>query len=78
MSTFGDVFVAAQTLPPVDRLRLIDALWDSVPAETLPSPSKEWIAELQQRTAAREAGETATLSWPEVRAMARKKAELDD
>jgi putative addiction module component (TIGR02574 family) len=78
MSTYSDIFIAAQTLPPVDRLRLIDALWDTVPAEELPPPSPEWIAEAQRRTAARKAGETTTLSWPEVRARARKKAGLDD
>jgi putative addiction module component (TIGR02574 family) len=77
MSTFSDVFAAAQTLPLIDRLHLIDALWGSVPADALPPPTEEWIAEAQRRTAAREAGETTTLSWPEVRANARKKAGLD-
>ena len=37
MSDFGAILTAARQLPEQDRLRLIDALWDTVPDETLAS-----------------------------------------
>ena len=78
MPTFNDVFDAAQGLPPNDRLRLMDALWDSFyPPNEWPQPSEEWIAESQRRSAAYDAGEMSASPWPEARARARKKAGLD-
>jgi putative addiction module component (TIGR02574 family) len=77
MSTFNDVFDAAQALPPNDRLRLIDALCDSFPPSEWPRPSEEWIGESERRSAAYDSGEMSASPWPEVRARARKKAGLD-
>ena len=45
MATFDDVLDAAQDLPAPDRVRLIDALWESMEPDEWPAPSDEWIAE---------------------------------
>jgi len=77
MSTFDDVLDAAQSLPASDRVRLIDALWDSVPPDQWPPPSEEWIGEAQRRSAEYDAGRMSASPWPEVRQRARRKAGLD-
>lgn len=77
MSTFDDVLDAAQNLAPSDRIRLIDALWDTVPPEEWPAPSDEWVAEVQRRSAEYDAGRMSASPWPEVRQRARRKAGLD-
>jgi putative addiction module component (TIGR02574 family) len=77
MPTFNEVFNAAQALPPNERLRLIDALCDSVPPNEWPQPSEEWIAEAERRSAAYDAGEMSASPCPEVQARARKRAGLD-
>jgi hypothetical protein len=65
MSTFDDVLGAAQDLPSVDRIRLVQALWETVPPAEWPTPAEEWIEE-------------AASPWPDVRARARRKAGLDE
>jgi putative addiction module component (TIGR02574 family) len=76
MITFDDIFDAAQGLPPEDRIRLIYALWDTVTPEEWQSPSEEWIAEAQRRSAEYDAGRISAAPWQEVRAWARKNAGL--
>jgi putative addiction module component (TIGR02574 family) len=78
MNTYDDVFVAAQGLPPTDRIRLVQALWDTVPSDEWPTPDKAWIEESQCRSAEYDAGQMTASPWPEVRARARRKAGLDD
>ena len=41
-------------LPIQDRLRVVESLWDSIPADTAVEVSPEQRAELQRRIAARE------------------------
>ena len=77
MSTLDAVLVAAQTLPPADRVRLLDALWDTVPPEDWPAPSKEWLEESRSRSADYDAGRMTSSPWPEVRERARREAGLD-
>ena len=77
MTTFDDVLGAAQDLPPTERIRLVHALWDTVPPEEWPLPSKEWIEEAQRRSAEYDAGRLTAAPWPEVRDRARRKAGLD-
>lgn len=77
MATFDDVLDAAQDLPAPDRVRLIDALWESMEPEEWPAPSAEWIAEAQRRSAEYDARSMSASPWPEVRQRARRKAGLD-
>jgi len=77
MATFDDVLDAAQDLPAPDRVRLIDALWESMEPEEWPAPSDEWIAEAQRRSAEYDAGSMSASPWPVVRQRARRKAGLD-
>jgi len=78
MNTFGDVFGAAQDFPPIDRIRLVQALWKTVPPEEWPTPHETWIEEAQRRSAEYDTGRTTASPWPEVRARARRKAGLDE
>ena len=68
MNTFNDVLDAAQHLSSADRIRLVHALWDTVPPEEWPAPSDAWIEEAQRRSAEYEAGRITAAPWPEVRA----------
>jgi putative addiction module component (TIGR02574 family) len=77
MTTFNDIFDAAQTLPVADQLRLIDAIWDHLPASEWPMPDEAWIAESQRRSAACDAGTMSASSWADVQTRARKKAGLN-
>jgi len=73
MSTFEDILGAAQGLPAMERLQLIDALWESVPPQQWPAPSDQWISEAQRRSAQYDAGQMSASTWPEVKARARRK-----
>ena len=67
MNDFRSVLLAAQQLPERDRLRLIDALWETVPPE-LESPfSDEWAREIERRVAELDAGTATTIPWTQIR-----------
>ena len=67
MSNYDSVLSAANQLTPPDRLRLIDALWDTVPAEAESEFSAEWLAEIERRVDAYRSGQEATIPWSQVR-----------
>lgn len=67
MSDFDSVLSAAQQLPNNDRLRLIDALWDSVPPESDAPFSDEWAREIERRVVALDDGTAETIPWPKIR-----------
>jgi putative addiction module component (TIGR02574 family) len=67
MSDFTSVLSAAQNLPEQDRLRLIDALWDTLPPEAEASISDEWRQEIERRVAELDAGAVETVPWSQVR-----------
>jgi putative addiction module component (TIGR02574 family) len=56
-------------LPATERLELIEALWDSLDAESanLPPISKELQEELERRMAEHEADPSSALDWEDVR-----------
>jgi putative addiction module component (TIGR02574 family) len=49
-----------------DRLRVVESLWDSIPADTAVEVSPEQRAELQRRIAAHERSPEQLLPWDEV------------
>jgi len=67
MTDFNSVLSAAQELPETDRLRLIDALWDTVPQEAEAPFSDEWAREIERRVAEIEAGAVETVPWSRIR-----------
>ena len=77
MTTFNAILGAAQNLPASDRVRLIDALWETMAPNEWPAPSGQWIAEAQRRSAEYDARNMSASPWPEVRQRARREAGLD-
>lgn len=67
MSDFSSVLSAAQQLPEADRLRLIDALWESVPPDSEAPFTDEWAREIERRVAELEAGTAKTVPWSQIR-----------
>ena len=67
MQDFESVLSAARQLPDPDRLRLIDALWDTVPADADAPFSDEWACEINRRVAELDAGNAETVSWSQIR-----------
>ena len=53
-------------LPIHDRLRVVQSLWDSIPADSPVEVSPEQRAELQRRIAAHEQSPEQLLTWDEV------------
>jgi putative addiction module component (TIGR02574 family) len=77
MPTLYDVLDAARALTPMDRGRLMDALWEDAEPAEWPLPSPEWIAEAQRRSAAFDQGQMSAKPWDEVRVRARQQAGLN-
>jgi putative addiction module component (TIGR02574 family) len=70
MSTYDSVLAEAARLQVADRIQVIDAIWDTLPADAIPSLSDEWTAEIQRRSAEYDSGSAETVSWEQVRAEA--------
>jgi putative addiction module component (TIGR02574 family) len=68
MPDFEAVLAEAGRLPVVDRIELIEALWDTVPAEGLPPLSDEWRAEIHRRSAEYDSGSAQAVPWEQIRA----------
>ena len=67
MSDFASILSAAQQLHEQDRLRLIDALWQSLTPQSEPEISDEWGREIEVRVAELDAGTAETVPWSLVR-----------
>ncbi len=68
MQTYEAVLADAAQLPVSDRIQLMDAIWDTLPADALPPLGPEWLAEIQRRSAEYDAGRAEVVSWQEVKA----------
>jgi putative addiction module component (TIGR02574 family) len=68
MPNFQTVFADASRLPGVDRIQLIEALWDTVPDASLPPLIDEWLAEIHRRSAEFDSGAVKSVPWEQVRA----------
>jgi putative addiction module component (TIGR02574 family) len=53
------------SLPPEDRLKVVEAVWDSFPEQPV-APTREQQAELNRRIDALEAAPDDLLTWEEV------------
>ncbi len=73
MSTVESILAEASRLPVADRLRLIEALWETVPEELAMTLSPEWMAEIERRSAEFDAGRMEGVPWEEVQAAALKR-----
>jgi putative addiction module component (TIGR02574 family) len=67
MDDFQSVLTAGQQLSEPDRLRLIDALWETVPAESEAPFCDEWAREMERRVAELDAGTARTVPWSQIR-----------
>jgi putative addiction module component (TIGR02574 family) len=67
MPSFESVLGAAEQLPITDQLRLIEALWNSVPPDAEISLHGEWEAVLAERVARLESGTAKTVPWETIR-----------
>ena len=67
MSDFSSILAAAQGLPEEDRLRLIDALWDTLPPDSEAPFSEPWAHEIERRAAELDAGTATTTPWSQIR-----------
>ena len=67
MSDFDSILIAAQRLPAQDRLRLIEALCDSVPPDADIPLHEDWGPELERRVAELESGTANTVPWSHIR-----------
>ena len=75
MLSYEQALEAASQLPEQDRLRLIDALWETVTPDAEAVFSAEWIEVINSRVADLESGRAKTVPWPQIReeALARLK-----
>ena len=67
MTDYNSIFAAASNLPAADRLRLIDELAAGMPDDQPPILSKEWLTEIERRSAEIDSGSVPTQPWSEVR-----------
>jgi len=74
MPTYESVLADATRLPAGDQVRLVKTLWDSLPEDSLPPLSDEWLAEIQRRSAELDSGAVSTVSWEQVRNDALRRA----
>lgn len=72
METYDEILAAAKSLPMAERAQLLDALWESIDADDSCPLSEAWIAELNRRCDAIDAGEMSVESWDVVRRRAWK------
>lgn len=75
MSNYESILADAAELPVVDRIQLIEALWDTVPEDALPPLSEEWLSEIERRSAEFDSGLVGTVPWEEVKAEALRRLE---
>ena len=67
MSDFDSVLDGARQLPPEDRLKLIDVLWESIPVGLDLPLHPDWAPELERRVAAIEAETATAIPWATIR-----------
>ena len=74
MTSYETLLADARRLPITDRIQLIEALWDTVPADSLPPLTDEWLREIRRRSAEYDSGAVQTVPWEQIRAAALRRA----
>lgn len=74
MSDYQTLLADASRLPLAERIQLIEALWDTVPDDSLPPLNDEWLAEIRKRSAEYDSGAVSAVPWEEIRADALRRA----
>ncbi len=70
MADYLSVLNDVRQLSEAERLQLIDALWEMIPADADLPLHEAWGPELERRVAAVEAGTAKTVPWETIRAEA--------
>lgn len=78
MTDFQSVYDAALSLSNEDRLRLSEAIRESVPEESWSPLGDEWMAEIARRSAEIDAGRMPFDDWNTVRRRTRRSAGFGD
>jgi len=78
MPNYETLLADASCLPVADRIQLIEALWDTLPVDSLPPLSDEWVAEIQRRSAEYDSGSVQTVPWEQIRAEALRRVGLTE
>ena len=68
MLNYESVLSDASQLPVPERIQLIEDLWETVAADSLPPLTDEWLAEIKRRSAEYESGSVQTVPWEQIRA----------
>ncbi len=76
MPTYETLLLDAVRLSVADRIQLIDAIWDTLPADALPPLSDEWTAEIRRRSAEYDSGGVETVPWEQIKTEALRRAGL--
>jgi putative addiction module component (TIGR02574 family) len=74
MPTYETLLADAARLPVADRIQLIDAIWDTLPADSLPPLSDEWAAEICRRSSEYDSGAVETVPWEQIKDRALRRA----
>ncbi len=77
MPDYEALLADASRLPLPLRVQLIEALWDTVPDDSVPSLSNEWLEEIQRRSAEYDSGSIQAVPWEEIRAEALRRAGVE-
>ena len=60
-------------LPPVERLQLVEELWDSIEPQDLPPLTEKQIEEIEQDWADHKRDPSSAMPWEEVRGWLRSR-----
>jgi putative addiction module component (TIGR02574 family) len=74
MPSYETLLADATLLPVADRIQLMHALWDTLPADSLPPLNDEWAVEIQRRSAEYDSGLAEIVPWEQVKAEALRRA----
>ncbi len=79
MSDYSSILTAAIQFPASERVRLIEEIEDTLMDDggDLPPLSAEWLAEIDRRSAAIDAGTATLVDWEIVRADLFRRVGLD-